>query len=63
MSLVVTKKLKIHIPSHVGNHKMHNEVATATRESSNKAINSPFCASVKLIQRIITPWAMTLGNE
>ena len=63
MSLGVTKKLKTHIPSHVGNHKMHNEVATATRESSNKAINSPFCASVKLIQRIITPWAMTLGNE
>lgn len=63
MSLVVTKKLKTHIPSHVGNHKMDNEVATATRESSNKAINSPFCASVKLIQRIITPWAMTLGNE
>lgn len=63
MSLGVTKKLKTHIPSHVGNHKMHNEVATATRESSNKAINSPFCALVKLIQRNITPWAMTLGNE
>lgn len=63
MSLGVTKKLKTHFPSHVGNHKMHNEVATATRESSNKAINSPFCASVKLIQRIITPWAMTLGNK
>ena len=63
MSLGVTKKLKTHIPSHVGNHKMHNEVATATRESSNKAINSPFCASVKLIERNITPWAMTLGNE
>ena len=63
MSLGVTKKLKTHIPSHVGNHKMHNEVATATRKSSNKAINSPFCASVKLIQRNITPWAMTLGNK